>query len=735
MHSRVERRLKVATIALVFVGYFGLTSTFRYTASAFMVPLMAVAFMPIGEWLDRKFAGYRQLTSSLILLYIFSLPFIVRSYALLDTVVSLVIFIQVYSLVHVKRARNYAHIFLMSFFLVLAASVLSPRAGIALVFFFFVLFTAWGLSLLEMYSAEMRDRRTTGAIVRMESMPGHRDTRAFSRIFDVSSAVVVVPALVIMAIAMILFYVTPRTEAGILGTSDSSTQFITGLSPEVDLVSGGILGINATPVMRVQFPEEPGGRYDAPMFWRSTALDSYTGSSWTRRGLITRTPPRTLLIRRFKSDYRLASNDGLDRRSFELGREVYQEIFLDRPPETGIPALQMVKTILPGDNSPRLKFRWDAAGDFTVNLGGTAKNGMSIRVWSELVDPNPARLRRSSQNYRAAMVESDLRNLTYHNLLPETLDLVRGLTNDAPTVYDKVEALNDWLMHSGGFIYSRDVPFLPQDHPVDAFILDAKSGHCELYASALALMVRSLGVPARVVSGYRGGDWDEADRSYTITNDMAHLWAEVYFPDVGWVPFDPSPPSTSPAPFSLDSLARTYSRYVLRARLFWLSNVVSFKPNEDRVIFRDLAVSAFRGLGARFEPSAIPEIEATLLRRMRLPLAAGVAIVALALLAYTLARRMRDPGKTRRALTADQQRAVRLHTLMLRRLRSLGFEGRGMTAEEVGEALAEIGLNDRDSALHLLDAYNATRFGRRALSVEGFHELRRRVRALKPAPQ
>ena len=731
----VERRLKLATIALVFVGFFALTSTFRYSTSALMVPLMAVAFMPLGEWLDRKFVAYRQFTSALILLYMFSLPFIVRSYHLLDVVISLVIFIQVYSLLHLKRERNYGHIFLMSFFMVLAASVLSPRAGIALVFIAFIVFAAWGLSLLEMYAAQTRDRRTPGRPIRFENMAGQNEAGAFGRALDFGSSAILIPAVAILGFTVVLFYFTPRTEAGLLGRSDASTRFIMGQSPKVDLTAGGFLGGGGGPVMRVQFPQEPNGMYDGPKFWRSTALDSYTGSSWERRGLITRTPPRNVKIRRFKSDYRLASNEGLDRGSFELGRQVYQEIFLDSPPDMGIPALQMVKMILPGENSPELKFRWDVASDFTVNLGDSAKNGMSIRVWSEAGELDPALLRASSEDYRSVMVESDVRNLTYHNLLPKTQELVHELTDEAPTVYDKVEALTNWLLLGGGFTYSLDIPFLPPDNPIDAFIHEEKSGHCELYASALALMVRSLGVPARVVSGYRGGEWDEADQSYTVTNDMAHLWTEIYFPDVGWVPFDPSPPSTSPPPFSLDSLARVYSRYMLRARLLWLSNVVSFSPDEDQVMFRDLALKAFSSMGDRFEPSGIPETEVTLLQKIRRPLASGVAILAISFLAYVLVRRMRNTGKPRHVLTADQQRAVRLHGLIMRRLRRLGFDGRGMTAEEVGEALAEVGLENRDSALHLLDAYNATRFGMRGLSVERFKEHRQRVRALKPATE
>jgi transglutaminase-like putative cysteine protease len=75
---------------------------------------------------------------------------------------------------------------------------------------------------------------------------------------------------------------------------------------------------------------------------------------------------------------------------------------------------------------------------------------------------------------------------------------------------------------------------------MNAFFTEVRRGHCELFASAMALAVRSLGIPARVVTGYLGGEWDPQNHSYLVREGMAHLWVEVLFPQYGWVPFDPS---------------------------------------------------------------------------------------------------------------------------------------------------------------------------------------------------
>lgn len=754
MRRGVETRLKVAISFLVFVSYLSLTTTFHYGQGFLIVPVLAIGFMPIGERLDRRYGWYRQLTSAAIVVFIFSIPIVILSSAkLLDAVVSVVIFAQVYSLVHVKRERNYGHVILMSFFLVLAASVLSPRPGIGLVYLLFVPFTAWALSLLEAYSSQGLVAGKGGESVHIEDPTGRRESLALARVFEFGAASIVwFSTLIILGMTAVLFFVTPRIEAGFLGSSQESPQFTSGLSPEVDLTISGFLSGNAGPVMRVQFPEEPDGRYDAPKLWRSTALDRYTGTSWKRQGLamqaprtdrfrrraqVVRTiPRRSSSIWRLRSDHRVMSKEGLNRPSFGVGRLVHHEIFFDRPPKTGVPALQMVKKILAGEVNRSLQFRWEARGDFTVSMAGETEAGIPLRVWSEVVEPDPELLRASSTDYLADMVPSDLRLLTYHNLLPETLAIVDDLTVDAATAYDKVMAVHDWLSYSGEFVYSKEIPLLPLQNPVDVFILNEKTGHCELYASALALMVRSMGIPARVVSGYRGGVWDENDRSYTVTNDMAHLWVEVFFPDAGWIPFDPSPPQENPALYSLDTLARTYSRYLLKAKLFWFRNVVTFSPENDGLLLRDTALRAIRSIGGRSDAFSLPDSEVTLLTRLRLPLLVALLFGCILLAAMLFLRGKsvrRERGRLQ--LTLAQERAQKVRRLFVRRLWLLGVDCRGLTAEEMGEAVARIALSDSASALDVLEAYSASRFGRRDLSKTRFKSLCRIVRGLRMEPQ
>ncbi|MGY1804664.1 transglutaminaseTgpA domain-containing protein [Blastococcus sp. SYSU D00922] len=123
---------------------------------------------------------------------------------------------------------------------------------------------------------------------------------------------------------------------------------------------------------------------------------------------------------------------------------------------------------------------------------------------------------------------------------PAVTDVVAAVTAGAGTPYERVRAILEFLTDRGnGFVYSLSTePGTSGDDLVD--FLRLRRGYCEQYAGAMAVMARAVGVPARVALGYTPGT-EQSDGSRLITSDDAHAWVEVYFEDLGWVPFDPTP--------------------------------------------------------------------------------------------------------------------------------------------------------------------------------------------------
>ena len=113
------------------------------------------------------------------------------------------------------------------------------------------------------------------------------------------------------------------------------------------------------------------------------------------------------------------------------------------------------------------------------------------------------------------------------------------ITASAPTTYDKIRAIEAWL---GAHVrYSIDAPLAPHGvDVVDDFLFRSRLGWCEQVASSLVVMARSVGIPARLATGFVPGTRDALTGQFTVRERDAHAWAEIYFPGVGWQPFDPT---------------------------------------------------------------------------------------------------------------------------------------------------------------------------------------------------
>ncbi|MBG9712777.1 transglutaminase TgpA family protein [Bacillus cereus] len=151
--------------------------------------------------------------------------------------------------------------------------------------------------------------------------------------------------------------------------------------------------------------------------------------------------------------------------------------------------------------------------------------------------------------------------MTKYTQLPESLpqrvkDLAINLTNDKDNRYDKVLAIENYFTDNSFTYESTNVSFpaKSQDY-VDQFLFDTKSGYCNNFSTSMIVLLRSAGIPARWVKGYTEGTLDntlasaEGEDVYTITNDNAHSWVEVYFPEYGWIPFEPTKGFTNPYNF------------------------------------------------------------------------------------------------------------------------------------------------------------------------------------------
>ncbi|MBR59489.1 MAG: hypothetical protein CMH54_15930 [Myxococcales bacterium] len=140
----------------------------------------------------------------------------------------------------------------------------------------------------------------------------------------------------------------------------------------------------------------------------------------------------------------------------------------------------------------------------------------------------------------------------------------------------------------GRYGYTRNEVVAPNRDPIEYFLFERKKGHCEYFASSMVLMLRSIGIPSRIVSGFAGGEWNRTAGFFTMRNQDAHSWVEVFIAGKGWVHYDPSPRVFIP---EATGVFAWFMRQLQALRLRWLVWVVSYNGTRQRQFFRGVNTS------------------------------------------------------------------------------------------------------------------------------------------------
>jgi protein-glutamine gamma-glutamyltransferase len=293
------------------------------------------------------------------------------------------------------------------------------------------------------------------------------------------------------------------------GTARGSAGSYAGFSPEMDTSARGDLGDEI--VLKVRAP--------SPDFWRGQTFSEFDGRSWTADadvGTLTQGPEH--IIRRSVGD--VVGSDDTFVQTFYAEVDLPNLVFAATSP-------QRVLLDAPLWQRPDGALRADV-----VLPAGSAYTVVSSRS-------NP-----TAESLRAEGVLGAHGSPPAYLRLPEsTTTRVRALATElaagSPSTYDTILAIEAWLHANVQYDLDAPVPANGRD-AVDDFLFESKRGFCEQIASATAIMLRSLGVPARIATGYVPSDRDEVAGVWISRAKDAHAWVEVHFPGFGWVPFDPT---------------------------------------------------------------------------------------------------------------------------------------------------------------------------------------------------
>ena len=563
-----EQFFRAAVFFLVLTSTLTLVSTGKLDLLTTLVAPLAILYKGFRLWRGHGPELKQTMATRLVLAYVLFFPFDqlflsrnlasgtpnIALYAFLLAAVHFLLFVTVLRLYSAATDRDAIFLAMLSFAAILASAIFTVDPNF---FFLFVVYLLFGVG--TFLSLEIR-RGALGAVF----PPIHAEPSREQRFYRAMSLAAVSVTTGAIFFGSLLFFFFPRFSAGYFARTGFQPSLMTGFTENMELGRIGEIKKDNSVVMRVK----TGSPVNYPLLrWRGIALSTFDGRRWY---------------------------------SEEKGRELhYAErdgwISLGSDLDIKVPVVAEVQFIvllqpLASDvlfaPAQVMKLRGNFSGDAGTYYGSARRSTLGVDFAGAVFNPSrnysqiryegvsllpmerPAKARTAGTEY-----PEDIQSLYLQ--LPEKLDpriplLAQKITATAGNPFDKSVALESYLRRNFG--YTLNLAGKPGADPLAQFLFVTKAGHCEYFSSAMALMLRTLGIPSREVNGFLPGEFNDLAGDYIVRASDAHSWVEAYFPGSGWITFDPTPPADA----SNGGLFSRLNLYLDWMQLNWNEWVVNY---------------------------------------------------------------------------------------------------------------------------------------------------------------
>jgi transglutaminase-like putative cysteine protease len=555
-----ERFFQWSLYILLVVGFTALMGTNKLDFPSLALVISALLFRGYLLLMRENMVISERWTTSLTLLYFafYAADYFYFSQSFISATVHMVLFSMVVKIFSVRRDRDLLYLAVLSFLMLLAAAVLTVDTLFLLTFSLFTLVAIATFISMEMRRSEQETRAA--------GVPAREDVQFHSSLAGISAIL----GFLTLAGAALIFFILPRVNtSGYLRNLGVQSSLVSGFSPEVNLGGIGQIQQSGNVVMHIQVQY---GKLAKDPRWRGITLANFDGRHWwsspevpTPHGL-NNTPLDLTRISNFSFYSKARPAPQLQTLSYRVVMEpVGLNLFFLAPVPLKINGDYRVLEI----KSDGSVFNGHPSNG-SLNAGD-AESDRTIGVYTaeaDTRDPEPYVLNSTSTDYPPRIA-------TLYLQLP-TLDLrigrlARQVTASAYSNYKRARAIELYLQSNFG--YTLELPGMREADPLARFLFERKKGHCEYFASSMTMMLRTLGIPARVVNGFRGGEYNDLTSSYIVREKDAHSWVEAYFPEYGWVTFDPTP--SGPAEEPPTGWSRM-ALYMDAARQIWREWIVNY---------------------------------------------------------------------------------------------------------------------------------------------------------------
>ena len=581
-----------AFLAIALTGELDLISIAAYSIAlvvCFYRDTRGVKRLRLREWMWR----------ALSVAYV---PFVFVDAALISNrvlaLVHMTLFVSAAKLFQNKRDRDWVFLYLIAFFQMLLAAGLTFNATFVASLSTFLFFFISSLAAFEIRRARRQvnhlEEETVASLKQPQQIkyrrkgetPADKKSRRVRYLLGASFAQIVI----VIVLTLPFFFLIPRFAGGGVSRGVGEGDAVTGFSERVELGQVASIKKSLRVVMRVRLDRKPPRR----LRWRGIALEEYDGRAWSLFNDPDR-PERRQPLNQERSSAEGPAADARFYRDHILNRDrVERQADSRKAQSDGSTVEQMIvleplstDTLFAAQKAFRLRaplgtiFK-DRLTDALSCAG--LKGRTAYVVSSDVAVPSDQELRvdapaSSPQSIKQVYLQRP------HKLDPRISQLAHEITRNAPTPYDKARAIESYLRTE--FRYTLDLK-AADDDPLAEFLFNTREGHCEYFATAMVIMLRTLEIPARIVNGFQMGEYNELNDMYTVRESDAHSWVEAYFPHTdSWIEFDPTP-AAGINDYTQGGLLAQLRKYADAMEVFWLDYIVTLDSDEQASIMVNL---------------------------------------------------------------------------------------------------------------------------------------------------
>ncbi len=627
--------------------------------------------------------------SAVVVFILFLSDYYILSRSLIDASARFLSILIILRLIDLRGTRDYLILFILNFFQLLAAASSTASPLFFLILFLYVVSIIWGMAIFTL-KREWDNRGFSGTEMPKDILRGT---------FFIGTVGLTIVSIVI---TLSIFFLIPRMGLGFFDKRNLNIIKMSGFSEEIMLGSIGSIKEDRTIVMRVEI--EGSNTPPQPLYFRGITLDLYDGYSWkqTIKDRITLVKDKSGLF-----SVKPSKKIGL----------LKQNVLLE-PIDTNIIFTAFRGIAVEGRFS---NIMVDPAGSFYMRAPSFSR--FEYTAYSILPEGLINRSYNSIDSATFTTNDTDIildkpgdykGVLDKYLQLPEDSDslkgLLQGLVDKDDHPFRKAKAIEGYLKKN--YRYTLNPKYKEGVEPLEDFLFFSKEGYCEQFATAMAILLRTAGIPSRVVTGFLSGEWNRFGSYLIVRQKDAHSWVETFLPGTGWVLFDPTPQAGT----VIESQTPAFLLYLDSLRWKWHRYIVNYSLSDQIQLTKKFQFQTYillNGLRETFRMHTITGFDKYRMRYM-------ILILIILLLTLSLIRIFKLKNIRRNYKTPD------FYLMMIDILKKKGFVRK--PSETPFEFAKRCG---NPAVLDITIIYTRVRFGNRYLTSGILKEVKNRLQVIR----